>query len=159
MPAWVLDENVFKRSLAAPCSDAPLDLDAAKVLDFVQTRGKWVFTNPIREAYLSNWRGATCKTPLSVRRFRSFLESMWDSERHTLFGEVGIVDGRYHDDDEFIVSAAAAAGSGSILVTEDGRLRTRLVELGIAVEHGFSVVDIAGALAIQSNQAAGHRPA
>jgi len=78
------------------------------------------------------------------------MESPWDSERHLLYRTVEPVDGRFHDDDDFIVSAAAAAGAGSILVTEDGRLRRKLAELGIPAGYGFEVVDVAGALALQA---------
>jgi len=81
--------------------------------------------------------------------FESLRDLMWDSERSALLDDVPNVDGRYHDDDQFIVSAAAAAGLGSILVTSDGRLRDALARAGIPVQYGFQVVDVAGALVVQ----------
>ncbi len=146
---WILDENVFKRSLDAACTKSGEDLDAAKVLTFVQLQGRWVFSHAIREKYLSNWRSRACEAPLTIRMFESLRDLMWDSERSALLDDVPNVDGRYHDDDQFIVSAAAAAGLGSILVTSDGRLRDALARAGIPVQDGFQVVDVAGALVVQ----------
>lgn len=150
VPAWILDETVFKRSLEAPCTDAAEDLDAAKVLGYVQAHGRWVFSDAIRERYLSNWKMKTCTAPLTVRTFLSLRNLMWDAERSLLLDGVEAINGRYHGDDEFIVSAAAAVREDAILVTEDGRLRTRLAMTGIPAEFGFTVVDVAGALAIQA---------
>jgi len=82
--------------------------------------------------------------------FSSFRDLMYDSDHSALLDEVETIDGRYHDDDEFIVSAAAAVGNGAILVTDDGRLRTALAAAGIPAAHGFEVVDIAGAVAMQA---------
>lgn len=149
MPTWVLDENVFKRSLEAACTRSGEDLDAATVLSFVQMQGTWVFTHALREKYLSNWRSRACDAPLTTRMFESLRDLMWDSDRSALLDNVPIVDGRYHDDDEFVVSAAAAAGRGAILVTNDGRLRDALARAGIPVQYGFDVVDVAGALILQ----------
>lgn len=153
MPAWVLDENVIKRSLEAACTKSAEDLDAARVLGFVQDRGRWVFTHALRQRYLSNWKSRACDAPLTIRMFQSLRDLMWDSERSTLLDDVPIVVGPYHDDDEFVVSAAAAAGSGAILVTNDGRLRDALARAHIPAAYGFSVVDTAGALVIQGSLA------
>lgn len=151
MPAWILDENVLKLSLDAACTGSADGLHAAQVMSFVQENGRWVFSDAIRIRYLANWRSRACNAPLTVRMFESLRDLMWDSERSLLLDEIAIVDGRYHDDDEFIVSAAAAAGADAVLVTNDGRLRDKLAETGIPGEFGFAVVDIAGAIALQAD--------
>lgn len=150
MPTWVLDENVFKRSLEASCTRAGEDLDAAAVMAFVQQEGRWVFTDAIRVRYLANWRSRTCDGPLTVRMFESFRDLMYDSERSVLLDEVPVIEGSYHDDDQFVVSAAAMAEPDAVLVTGDGRLRNALAVAGIPAEHGFSVVDVAGAIALHA---------
>ncbi len=150
MPAWILDENVFKRSLEAACTTTAENVDAAKVMEFVQLHGKWVFTDAIRIKYWVHWKGRSCNGSLTLRLLKSFQELMWDADRSILLEDVPVVAGDYHDDDEFVVSAAAAAPADAVLVTDDSRLRDALVAEGIPDQKGFRVVGIAQAVAIQA---------
>jgi hypothetical protein len=80
----------------------------------------------------------------------SFQELMADADRSMFLVKLPAVPGEYDPDDQFVVSAAAAA-TDAVLVTTDGRLRKALEAEGIGAAQGFGVVDIAGALKIQSH--------
>ncbi len=140
MERVVVDENVYVFALKAEGTRDPEHLTCAELILCVQTRHVWAVTADIDIAYRRQfqkqdyYRGALASTLL-----RSLDRALHDSNRSIWLSAVDPVDGGYDPNDHHVVAAAAAVEE-AILITDDVRLKTQLIDGGVAAARGFTVL-------------------
>ena len=144
----VIDESVLVGALRVEMGAEAWHTAAAQLLLQVQERHRMVFSDDIARAYyrqishISHKRSVAASTAI-----KSVTGVLYDGVRGLWVANPRRVVGEYDKDDQHVVGAAAAV-AGSVLVTEDHRLRRALLDSGIAQRHRFTVVCVGEGVAL-----------
>lgn len=134
----MLDENVYIFALESEGKTDDEHLTAARFVDCLQKRHKWVLTPDVVNAYRRQFGRGRFEGALASE-FMNGLEDILFSDRCIWFHRPSVVANGYDENDIHVV-AAAAASAPSVLVTTDGRLARQLAEKAIPENHGFKVM-------------------